>query len=977
MSEAAAAEVLRFALHGDVTANEALLHRIDHSLDVGCTEAIMTVAPQLLRWSLEDTAVRTSAAASLYVAVLNRHFCLRVVLDHLAQSLDRRPTGLAELQALYVTAARMTAHEAVRKQLTQCVACLLIVSEDHLAERLGTWARGGGGESSSGSSSSSSAEEEARMALHVFMAAVDLLVDRRVPLGSIRRATQRRQLQEHLSMVLYTPLGSSADMPLLLRVTDTAVRFLLEAMYGEPQEVAETFWAALPTSAVWRYSVACLSHLSTPCPEAVLDFVCHALRCLTLIDTAAETLLLESLSAVLQPVASPESVDWAAVSRVIAAALEASTEAIITEQAPDTPLFRLFSSAAERLVQVLQTPAAPSSAVCHVCEGVSALTQVLQPAPIPEMEPTDDPEDYQEIVDCMNAANATKHAALAQLRAFLLTCEMLLAARLAQSGFARAEWSAIAAYVSQRLRDRETEDFQIVHEELELALYTTYERLSRLLGALSTETLQSIAEGAAQQLLLATVSADLTLEWLQSVEPAALLQQAVLLPCTVARYLMPTTSCCNNGAAAGSSAWSAAASLSVMNVLLRAVSFYYDHGACVDTTTAGSSSDDDVMSAVLAVTEATVKAVVAVQETGVEVAQLQQSCGPLVSLLWRCVTSIEPNAATVKTRHTAVCQLSTLLERGVAALPDSAAAALATQDPYTQAALFASGGASNRSFDTVEMLAHTLNCLAQLVERAAATGNEIEEEEVEARVLGCVVVRVRRHVESADWPAEEVASLLTSWHTRCPQLALCFLKLATAVSPPLQPSLMLSGLTRFFSLPDSHDTSTAMLVALLATEFVQPIAATPSTTLAFFPVLRWLLQPHPAFTIADGGRRVRALAMCGRLLCDSGHVVLGDSVEALTLCVARWQAFVAATALSDSAASAADDDDDGGAGYGGSGESGAEDETQVERKVLEELAVWSRCLGGLAELPADAPVWLASLQCAQDDYERMEVLKNL
>ena len=83
------------------------------------------------------------------------------------------------------------------------------------------------------------------------------------------------------------------------------------------------------------------------------------------------------------------------------------------------------------------------------------------------------------------------------------------------------------------------------------------------------------------------------------------------------------------------------------------------------------------------------------------------------------------------------------------------------------------------------------------------------------------------------------------------------------------------------------------------------------------------------------------------------------------------------TEMSDSAASAADDDDDGGAGYGGSGESGAEDETQVERKVLEELAVWSRCLGGLAELPADAPVWLASLQCAQDDYERMEVLKNL
>jgi hypothetical protein len=971
MSEVAVSAVHRFALQGDTAANQELLHLIDHSLDVGGISVTQTAAPQLLRWWLEDAVAHDSAAVSLYVAVLNRHFCLRVVLDRLAQPVDRRPCGLEELQQLYYAAARQTTQEAAHKQLTQCLACLLIVQEDHLAERLRILICGGtndgpsdgdnGRQAAAAAGASAASAEDCRLALHVFIAAVDLLVDRRVPIGPIRRATQRRQLQENLSIVLQSPtLTSAEDMPLLINVTDTAVRFLLEAMYGEPQEVAATFWAALPASPVWRYSVGYLSSVTMPCPTAVLDFVCNVLRCLTLMDAAAESLLLDALPAVLRPISTPtDTVDWEAMSRVLAAALEASTEAIITEQSPDTSLFRLFSSAAERLVQVLHAPAAPASAINHVCEGISALTQVLQPTPIPAMEPTDDPDDFREVVDCMTAANATKHAALEQVQPFLATCQTALASRLVQSGFTAAAWRTIAAYVTHRLMDAEVEDYHIAHEELELALYTTYERLSRLLGPLPAQALHSIAPEPGQQLVLATVTAELALQWLQAVETSALLPQAALLPCTVARYVVrPHTSRVT---------WPADASLAVLDRLLQAASLHEttvvdDVSWCQREGGGGA----DTKASVLAVTEAAVKVAVAVQGAGFDVAQLRQRCAPLVSLLWQCVVNETSSSVAVKACRTAAQQLSTLLLRGLAALPDSAVEALRTRDPYTQTLLFASGGVTNAKMDTLLALTHTLNCLAQLVEEGA----DVDEESAEKHVLDRLVVRVRQHVESGEWPAEEVAAALCTWHTRCPSLVLCFLKLAAAVSAPLQPSVMVEGLTRFFSLPEGSDVSTASLVAMLSAEFVRPVAATAPTAAAFYPLLQWLLQPHPAFTVADGGRRVRVLATSGRLLFEAGHVALPALLEALLLCVTRWREFTAATALSGPATEDASDGDDGGA-------ADEEDDAEVERNVLEELAVWSRCAAAMPELPVGAPGWVASLQLAQDDYERIEVLKSM
>lgn len=934
-SEAAITAVHRFTTHGDSTANQELLHLVDHSLDVGGTNAAHTIAPQLLQWALSDSTASASSADLLYVAVLNRHFCLRVVLDHLAQPLDRRPSGLAELQQLYLAALRTSVPEAARTQLTQCVACLLIVSEDRLAELLSAWVRGGG------ETGSDAAVPDCRTALHVFIAAVDLLVDRRVRFGSIRRATQRRQLQERLNIVLQSPLQGGEEMPLLLRATATAIRFLLEAMYGEPQEVAEAFWAELPASAVWRYCLSCLAAPSTPSPPAVLDLVCSVLRCLTIIDAPAEALLLDALPAVLQPVTSaPTAAEWEAISRTIAAALEASTEAILTTQPPDAPLFRLFSAAAERLAQVLQAPAAPATAVNHVCEGISALTQVLQPAPLPEMEATDDPEDFAEVVASMREANATKETALTQLRPFLVACEATVATRLVQSGFAQAEWRGIAEYVAQRTADGDAEDFQIVHEEAALALYTTYERLSRLLGPLAADVLHTITAVPEQQLVLVTVDADLAVQWLHAVEPSALLAQSALLPTTVARFA---------GSSPGlSPRWSANTLLTVVSVLLRAVASY-EETAWNDGTPA---------EAVLAVADAAVAAVLAVKEAGFDANELRQRCMVLVSLLWRCATTTTKRDE----RRVGADHLSSLLQRGVAVLPDSAVQTLVAQDAYTQALLFASGAATSSSMDTVACLAHTLDCLAQLPESEA--------DAMLTRVLDGMAARVRQHCEAGDWPAAEVAEVLTAWHTRSPNSVLCFLKLSAALPPSMQPTVLLSGMTRFFECAENRDVATADLVAMLAAPFVQPIADTALTAPALSSLLRWLLQPHPAFTVSDGGRRVRALAACGRVVYAGGHVSPGEAVEALLPCVARWQEYVAATALSGPADEKGDDDVM-------DGENGAESDAQVTRAVHEELAVWGRCVPQLAELPSGAPAWLSRLQRAEDDYERMEVLKGI
>ncbi|GET88080.1 hypothetical protein, conserved [Leishmania tarentolae] len=939
----AIAAVAHFTIHGDSASNQELMHAIDHSLESGCTPAAHTIAPKLLRWAMEDPEARLSAGISTYVSILNRHFCVQVLPHRLAQPLDRRPVGLEELLQLYVMALHRFPIESSRRQLAQCVALLFILVEDHLVGRLRTWVRGG----------DSTSADECRMALQVFVAVVEILGDRRVAIGSIRRATQRRQLQENLLLVLESPLTDGADSPLLVRATDAAVRFLLEAMYGEPQEVAATFWEALPTSTVWHHCLRCLgaaSAASSPpatCPEEVLNMVCNVLRCQTIVNAAAEALLSSALPLVLEPITSSPAatVDWETISRVIAAALEASTQAIVTQQPSDVPLFRLFSSAADRLAQLLQSPATPTAAVCHVCEGISALTQALQPTPLPQMEPDDDLDDFAEFVEQTHASNAEKSSAVAQLTPFLHGCTRALAARLTQRKFAQEEWRSIVAYVTRQVAEGDTEDYEVAHDDVQLAVFTTYERLTALLGALSVEEINTEAPEMGQRLVLVMRDSNFALHWLDSAQPDDLLVQSALLPCCVARHL-PSTS---------SSGWSnEVAAVRVMDVLIQALATYQEHGV---HWSAGSASGG--AHAIMDVARATVTVALAVAERlGPDSAgHLRERITPLVSTLWQCVNSATDGSVTAETHHVAADGLATLLEARLAILPDAAVDLLKHQDAYTQAVLFATGGASTPSLNTLEALAHTLHCIAQL--------SSEETEAAETRVCRGLVERSRRHCEAGEWTSEALVTLLDSWHAQHPQLLLCFLTFAVAVPVEMQPALLLAGFTRFFSLPQSFDTSTRELSPVLEARFVHPIAASPVTAPSLHSLLVWLLNSHPSFTAADGGRRVRTLAECGRALCEGGHVPALLLTETLATCVARWQEHKFASALSGGKGDETCSDDD------------TEGDLQMSQEVLKQLSMWSRCVSAVPELPATAPPWLVRLQSAQDDYERMEVLKNV
>ncbi|KAK7202208.1 hypothetical protein NESM_000291100 [Novymonas esmeraldas] len=945
---AAAAAVVRFAAHGDPGVNQQLMHAIDHSLDAGGTPAAHTLAPRLLRWALEDTAgaiaTPASRAAVAYVSALNRHFCVHVVLQHLSQPLDRRPAGLAELLSLYHASVYRLADSngAAYRQLVQCVACLLVVTEDHLVECLHAWIRGGDGASAA----------ESRAGLHVFSAVVDLLADRRVALGSIRRATQRRHVQEHLHLVLQTPLTAEADMPLLVRVTDAAVRFLLEAMFGEPQEVAATLWELLPTSAVWQHCLRCLGAATTTaaaCPTDVLDLICDVLRCQTLLTAAAEALLSSALPLVLQPTAPPSTstpataaVGWEAISRVLAAALEASTAAIVAQQPSDGRLFHLLSSAADRMAQLLQSPAAPAAAVCFVCEGISALTQALEPAPLPEMETDDDPEDFASFVEATEASNAEKRCVVARLTSFLRGCATALAVRLTRSGFAAAEWRHIASHVTRRNADGGAEDFAVVHDDLETAVFATYERLTALTGPLSLEEVQLAAPELSQQLVLVLGDPDLCLRWVESVPAAALLPQSALLPSCVARYVSATSAWATESAAAR-----------VMAALLRALATYAEEDTCrVEGTT------DDNAAAVLQVATAAAAVVLAVARRSGEVAaaHLRERSAPLVSTLWRSALS-----ATTSVRHAAADELAVLLESGVVILPEAAVGVLAQQDAYTQALLCATGGTSTASLDTVEALAHTLQCVGRL---AAA-----EAEALQARVCRSIVVRARRHIEADEWDGEAFAGHVDGWHAQHPALLGYVTSLAAAAPPAARPGLLMSALARFFSLPGGGDTATAEVVEALAIHVVDTVAASAATAPSLHALLLWLLQPHPSFTAADGARRVRALAQCGQVLCERGHVEAHALSEALVAGVARWHDFTSASALSAGAAEdvvGADDDVEGDA-----------EELQLRQQVLERLAVWGRCVAAAPAPPETSPAWLLRLHSAQDDYERVEILKGV
>lgn len=926
--QASCAAVLAAARTGDVKSNQFLHSLVEHSLDFGNTNALYTIAPQLLRWCLDDAVVREDAAALTFIALLNRVFCTTVLLRRLAQPLDRRPVGLAELQSFYsASLSQCSLNSGAARQLLQCIACLMVVSVNNIADSLEELLH------------QDSTKQQSQLGLRLTISAMDLLLDHRIPIGSICRATQRHKLQSRIDLVLRAPLTSEADTPLLIQATLKAVEFLLEAMTEEPQEVAADFWAALPSSTVWR---CCLNQLeaaaSMPYLEDVTSLVCRVLRCLTIIDDAAEQLICQSLSTVLrQP--SPALLSVEVRSEILSAALEGVTEEVILKEDPQSNLFQLVSAAAQQLVALLQAPDAPLPAVRNVCEGVSALSQVLQQDPIPTMEPTDDPEDFECVVALMVETNRGKSAALSRLGSFLVECRLSLAARLAQSGFTNEQWESIASYVRTQLAQQEV-DYQIKFDEVELALFTTYERLCRLLGPLTAEEVALAAPDVAQRLIVVLCDSQQSVEWIQSASLAPLLSQSALLPILVARFSTMRSN---------TVAWPSAILLSVSDAFSRALA---------EVPLASTNSLDS-----LGVSHLEAAMADAVQRLhqmeAVDPHQLQQLCEPLASSIWHRLqggsggTGGGPLAA--EQRRSAV-RLGTLLGAGLVRLTEGHIVEIHQLDRPTQAILFSFASLVSR----LEELAHVLVGISELLAE--------EEEDAVHSIVEILQVQASQHCASGQWDASAFLSCIMVWHEQHPDCIQPFLRLCTAVPLPFQSTALMSGLTRYFAISGSSPISTRELCSLLQRDVVQSISHDSTAAAHLTSLLQWLLQPDPSFSAADGCRRVWRLATCGCLLWKGRQVKPELMMECLVAAVERWRESASAAVFGQP--------EDLQDLEPHSGEGDSTDDADVPRLVLEELASWGECTCHVAAVPVNSPAWLSCMCQSTDDFERLEVLKK-
>ncbi|RHW74265.1 hypothetical protein DPX39_010012300 [Trypanosoma brucei equiperdum] len=91
--------------------------------------------------------------------------------------------------------------------------------------------------------------------------------------------------------------------------------------------------------------------------------------------------------------------------------MESSVETVVLNFDPDHALYRQLAHGAHVLEGILEQQVTllanrvsavateTEEIVLVVCEGLQVISQVLAPLPIPEMDPTDDPSDYDMIVE--------------------------------------------------------------------------------------------------------------------------------------------------------------------------------------------------------------------------------------------------------------------------------------------------------------------------------------------------------------------------------------------------------------------------------------------------------------------------------------------------------------------------------------------------------------------------------------------------
>lgn len=1004
--QAAWNSVDRFVRGGDVQTSLSLYQQLQGCLDghsgAGPPPSVTAAFPVAMLLQCLGASEPPAPSMTLFVCMLNGAYCLRAVPASQAQSVDRRPTGLAELLNLYLSS--LVRHPglptAARRQLCLSAACLAILVYDDVTAFA---------EEINGSVAAGQLSQQLYFLL--LSSLMDVITDGRVLLGSVRRATQRRRLQEKLHLVLQPPQqqqqqsaaeavqgGSHEARRAFLEqveMADRAIAFLLAGMAGEPQEVAVTFWRDLPNSFLWQSIVGCFvaargamaagsQNAESALPSAVVECVCHMLRCLTVVDDAADALLLSVVPAAIELLRFPAT--CAGACAVVASALESSTEEVVLNADPSSRVFQLISAAAECLMTVLRegaaTDAIPHEASLSACEGISALTQVLLPCAVPEMDPDDDPEDFAFFTEDITMHNAQKASVVAVLRPFLAQCQTVLLQRLLAVTSAEADsLDCIVEHVrgpAQQQRDRgvlqddDNEDlpppedeFQIAFEEIALAAFTTYERLCHLLQELPADAAQlAVGQGkiiavcaSAQASLGVMTSADLT--------PEAVLTQATLLPVLTCRYARVLSS---------PDCWPAERASAVV--------------AFLATTLEAAEQARRLASAVPTVTAAVdiVRASAQFlrrhnrqqqQATSPQPLDLLTVTGPLDRLLaaaWRCLQLPGPRPW----RWQLAEDIGALLELcGPAVMvPDQLLSLVYRLDGHSQAAILTSCPVvSNDAF------VYLLRCLSELT--------SVEDE----AVVETAGRRMGRHAAAmlspgGQPPSEAVAAsyaaLLDEWHAQRPGLVGLVGQLSDPLPPGPRAALRATCVFRCATAAAAATTttdggplssgalSTESLVEMLggrrlAHSVCTDLAANAGEAAAaqLSDLLRAVLQPDPAYRAAGGQPRlaasVEALAALHAARSAGNEPAL---LQLFLLAVERFQELAAAQSMS-------------------AGEAPAEDTTEENAEESEEGMLAALSAVGFATASAvdlsssQSPAWLPTFRNSLDTVEAARTLKSV
>ncbi|CBH08831.1 hypothetical protein, conserved [Trypanosoma brucei gambiense DAL972] len=445
------------------------------------SSVITTTSPPLSM--LADACARFNTngiplSTLLLVAILNRIFCMQDVAAALALPVNGGRSSISnDLLPFYKSYldASIGLPESVKSQLYLCVSSLLVLQVSGMDVVEALLSQFGG--------TVPADEEGFRCFIKIFSGCMMVISDRRIPMGPVQRSKQRLRLQRNIHLLLMCAPSSTEELKCLCVTVSQAVTFLSECTLQDPQDTSPLFWKHLPTSSFWEAVIHHLRHGISG--EEIISAACTVIRAVSHVDDSTFPLLMSALLAV----SGTEGVTVPVLytCRVIAAAMESSVETVVLNFDPDHALYRQLAHGAHVLEGILEQQVTllanrvsavateTEEIVLVVCEGLQVISQVLAPLPIPEMDPTDDPSDYDMIVEDIRYSNERKEHALHVLRDFFERCHASLLRWMKHVD------DRDVCDIVDNLLSSDVDDFFVQYDELPIALFATYERLCSLL----------------------------------------------------------------------------------------------------------------------------------------------------------------------------------------------------------------------------------------------------------------------------------------------------------------------------------------------------------------------------------------------------------------------------------------------------------------------------------------------------------------